>query len=239
MSKSSPKLSASERKQAILAAAVPVFARLGRAGATTKDIAKAAGISEALLYRHFSGKEELYADLENHCIEAIEAGEKLLGSATPSTATLIMGVAVLVHAVFPGIGTPEAHENTKRIVTFSLLDDGQFAKSFLDRHVNPWIGLFEASLQAARNAGDIEDGVFTGKAEIWFVHHLANTLHLISLPEATIVDYGLNQNELLDHTIRFLLRGIGLKNNAIKQYYDAEMIDIYLEKQARGKDEKH
>lgn len=239
MNKSSTKLSASERKQAILAAAGPVFARLGRAGATTKDIAKAAGVSEALLYRHFSGKEELYANLENHCIEANKAGENLLGDAIPSTATLIMGVTVLVHAIYHGIGDPNAHENTKRIVTFSLLDDGQFAKSFLERYVKPWIGVFEASLQAATNAGDMEDGVFTGKAEIWFIHHLANTLHLISLPEVTIVDYGLNKKELLNHTICFLLRGMGLKNTAITQNYDPEAIYRYLEKQDRSEDEKH
>jgi AcrR family transcriptional regulator len=224
MHKRSRKLPASDRKEAILAAAVPVFARLGRAGATTREIAKAAGISEALLYKHFSGKEALYAELESHCVEANAIGGRLFEGATPSTATLVMGVAALVQAVFPGIGARQSHEDTKRLVTSSLLGDGRFAKAFLDRHVKPWIGAFEKSLQAATAAGDVEEGVHATKTEIWFVHHLANTLHLISLPEVAIVDYGVTQEELVESSVRFLLRGLGLKNAAIDRYYDPREI---------------
>lgn len=233
MHKRSRKLPAADRKEAILAAAVPVFARLGRAGATTKEIARAAGISEALLYRHFPGKEALYAELENHCVEANAVGAPLLDGATPSTATLVMGVAVLVQAVFPGIGTRQSHEDTKRLVTSSLIGDGQFAKAFLDRHIKPWIDVFEKSLRAAMAAGDIEEGVHTGKTEIWFVHHLANTLHLISLPEAGVVDYGMTQEELVECAVRFLLRGLGLKNAAIDRYYDPKEISNILQPMTR------
>jgi len=216
----SKRLSAADRKEAILAAAAPVFARLGRDGATTKEIAKAAGISEALLYRHFPGKEALYAELESHCIEANALGGRLFAGAMPSTATLVMGVAVLVQAVFPGVGARQSHEDTKRLVTSSLLGDGRFATAFLDRHVKPWVAFFEKSLQAARVVGDVEEGVHTGKAEIWFVHHLANTLHLISLPEDEVVDYDMTREELIESAVRFLLRGLGLKNTAIDRYYD-------------------
>jgi AcrR family transcriptional regulator len=216
----SPKLPAADRKQAILTAAAPVFARLGRDGATTKDIAKAAGVSEALLYKHFSGKEALYAALESHCVEANAIGGRLFDGVTPSTATLVKGVAVLVQAVFPGIGDQQSHEDTKRLATASLLGDGRLAKAFLDRHVKPWIGVFEKSLQAAKATGDIEEGIHAGKAEIWFVHHLANTLHLISLPEDEVIDYGIPRKALIENTVRFLLRGLGLKKAAIDRHYD-------------------
>ena len=225
------KIPASDRKQAILTAATPVFARLGRAGTTTKDIAKAAGISEALLYRHFAGKEALYEELEDYCVDANVAASHLLEKEKPSTKTLVKGVAVLVHAVFLGIGARQAHEDTKRLVTSSLLDDGRFAKAFLKRHVEPWIKIFEESLQAARAANDVESDVHAGTAEIWFVHHLANTLHLISLPGRTVVDYGMSQEELTESAIRFLLRGLGLKNAAIHRYYDpSEFKNMLLRK---------
>lgn len=228
MPRPSMKLPAADRKQAILTAAAPVFARLGRAGATTKEIAKAAGISEALLYRHFPGKEALYAELENHCVAARAVGGHLFDGATPSTATLVMGVAVLVQAVFLGIGAPESHENSKRLVTASLLGDGQFAKAFLDRHVKPWIGFFERCLQVARAAGDVEEGVHSGNAEIWFVHHLANTLHLITLPGNHVIDYSMTEEELTESTVRFLLRGLGLKNLAIDRHYNPKELKNIL-----------
>ena len=216
----STKLPAVDRKQAILVSAAPVFARLGRTGATTKEIAKAAGISEALLYKHFSGKEALYAELERHCVDAHAVGDRIFNGATPSTATLVMGVAMLVEAVFSGIGSKQSHEDTKRLVTSSLLGDGRLAKAFLDRHVKPSVALLQNALQAATAAGDVEEGASAGKAEIWFVHHLANTLHLIRLSGAEIVDYGLTQQALTESTVRFLLRGLGLKNTAIDRHYN-------------------
>lgn len=224
----SRRLPAADRKQAILTAAAPVFARLGQAGATTKDIAKAAGISEALLYKHFPGKGALYAELESHCVEANAVGRHLFDEATPSTATLVMGVAVLVQAVFPGIGALQSHAETKGLITSSLLGDGRFAKAFLDRHVKPWVGFFEKSLQAASAVGDVEEGVHPGKAEIWFVHHLAHTLHLVSLPGDDVVDYGMTQEELIESTVRFLLRGLGLRNAAIDRHYDPQELKNIL-----------
>lgn len=50
-----------ERKASIIAAAASLFAAKGFNGTTTREIAKTAGISEALLFRHFPTKRALYA----------------------------------------------------------------------------------------------------------------------------------------------------------------------------------
>lgn len=55
-----PRLTASDRRQQILEAASGLFARKGYEGATTREIAEEAGINEALLFRHFPTKENLY-----------------------------------------------------------------------------------------------------------------------------------------------------------------------------------
>ena len=220
MRQRSRRLPATDRKEAILAAATPVFARLGRDGATTKVIADAAGVSEALLFKHFGTKDALYTQLERHCVDAHAVGAFLLDDAVPSTATLVTGVAVLVQAVFSGIGDPQAHDDTKRLVTASLLDDGQFAAAFLDRHVRPSIDLLVDCLVAARAAGDREDGAHATRAELWFVHNLANTLHLVSLSGADVVNYGMTREELTASAVLFLLRGLGLKQAAIDRHYD-------------------
>src|SRR5436305_1114119 len=64
MSQASPgvrsRLSAERRREAILEAAKRVFGQAGYHEATTRDIAAAAGVSEALLYQHFPGKRQLF-----------------------------------------------------------------------------------------------------------------------------------------------------------------------------------
>lgn len=57
------RLTAGQRREAILAAAKRVFGEAGYHQATTREIAAAAGVSEALLYQHFPGKRQLFEEL--------------------------------------------------------------------------------------------------------------------------------------------------------------------------------
>lgn len=54
------RLAAPERRQAIVEAALEVFSTGSYSGATTAEIARRAGISEPILYRHFGSKRDLY-----------------------------------------------------------------------------------------------------------------------------------------------------------------------------------
>jgi AcrR family transcriptional regulator len=56
----SSRLSATDRRQQILEVASAIFARKGYQGTTTREISGEAGINEALLFRHFPSKENLY-----------------------------------------------------------------------------------------------------------------------------------------------------------------------------------
>jgi len=55
------RLPADERRRAIVQAALRVFSSGSYAGATTAEIAREAGISEPVLYRHFASKRDLWA----------------------------------------------------------------------------------------------------------------------------------------------------------------------------------
>jgi len=55
-----PRLSAQERRQAVLEAACRVFHASSYRAATTAEIAREARISEPILYRHFGSKRDLY-----------------------------------------------------------------------------------------------------------------------------------------------------------------------------------
>jgi AcrR family transcriptional regulator len=54
------RLPAAERRSAIIEAALRVFSAGSYAGATTAEIAREAGVSEPILYRHFESKRDLY-----------------------------------------------------------------------------------------------------------------------------------------------------------------------------------
>lgn len=54
------RLSRERRREQILKSAEPLFAGAGLRSTTTAALAKAAGISEAILYRHFGAKQKLF-----------------------------------------------------------------------------------------------------------------------------------------------------------------------------------
>jgi AcrR family transcriptional regulator len=57
------RLTAEERRSAILDSALAVFSERGYHSAAIDDIASQAGVSKALIYEHFASKQELHGDL--------------------------------------------------------------------------------------------------------------------------------------------------------------------------------
>src|SRR5437899_707259 len=55
------RMAGEERHLQILRVAMSLFSQRGFRGTTTKEIALAAGVSEAMVFRHFATKEELYS----------------------------------------------------------------------------------------------------------------------------------------------------------------------------------
>lgn len=54
-------MSGDARRSQILEVAIKLFSQRGFSGTTTKEIARAAGVSEAMVFKHFANKEELYS----------------------------------------------------------------------------------------------------------------------------------------------------------------------------------
>jgi AcrR family transcriptional regulator len=67
------RLTADERRQAVLETACRVFSESSYRGATTAEIAREAGISEPILYRHFGSKRDLYLACLDHAWSAFRA----------------------------------------------------------------------------------------------------------------------------------------------------------------------
>src|SRR3954464_4482866 len=92
--KANAKLSSSERRAAIIKAVQRVFSEKGFHGTTTRELAEAAGVSEALLFKHFPNKEALYSAMLLACCPAKDAPvvERLM-ALEPSASSL----AILAH----------------------------------------------------------------------------------------------------------------------------------------------
>ena len=119
---SGPRLTATDRRSQILAAAMELFSERGFHGARTRELARRAGVSEALLFRHFPTKEALIrAILANVTDRYLRMEAKIRGAppreALISLADLVLSSLLENPAVF-------------RVVFFGVMEKPQFAREF-------------------------------------------------------------------------------------------------------------
>jgi AcrR family transcriptional regulator len=75
------RLPAAERRLALIETAIKVFSDGSYRGTTTAELARAAGVSEPILYRHFASKRDLYlAALDHVWTKARTEWESVLAS---------------------------------------------------------------------------------------------------------------------------------------------------------------
>jgi AcrR family transcriptional regulator len=72
--KSAARMTAEDRRQQILDVAIRLFSQKGFRGTTTKEIALAAGVNEAIIFRHFATKRELYSAIidQKACVAEVQ-----------------------------------------------------------------------------------------------------------------------------------------------------------------------
>jgi TetR/AcrR family transcriptional regulator, transcriptional repressor of aconitase len=209
------RLDSDERRKAIVAAALPLFARNGFAGTTTRELAEAANISEALLFRHFPSKKQLYAEILQLGCEGDPALERL-ATLDPSTETLVRMIHYMVrYFLLAGDADRAERDQRLRLVLHSFLEDGEYARELFDTlcaRVHP---LFAASVTAAIAAGDMVCGSLATANRFWFAHHVAAMMAFAGLPARACLAYEGTMAALVEETTRFILRGIGLSEAAI------------------------
>ena len=90
-------------RETILDAAAQVMREKGLARATTKEIARTAGYSEALLYKHFSDKQEIYLAVLQERIGGLTDASELVGTAPvrENLVALVLRLMVFYVRSFP------------------------------------------------------------------------------------------------------------------------------------------
>jgi AcrR family transcriptional regulator len=141
--------SSKERQAELIAAAASLFAKNGFNGTTTKEIAKAAGVSEALVFKYFPTKRTLYAAIlaekvtVDELLEAVEEAAKKQDD----------------HRVFTMIASyrirPAVDSTFLRLLLFSALEGHELSEMFFDKHHKVFYDHLAAYIRTR-----IEDGAF-------------------------------------------------------------------------------
>jgi AcrR family transcriptional regulator len=172
------------REREIIAATRALFDEKGIREAQIEDIAHAVGINRAIVYRHFSGKEELFAlTLVTYLDELHEA----LENADRPTAAAAERLEVLVGAfVDYGLGHPAFIDCAQALMRRSgpeLIDEISESALFrLGRGISGCLSVLVSALQGGVDAGDfrVEDPTL-----------LANTLYASGLGALQLARVGI------------------------------------------------
>ena len=223
----SSRLTADERRNAIVAAATEVFAEKGFHGTTTRELAKAARVSEALLYKHFPSKESLFsAMLASGANGALSTAFKRIITLEPSTATLI----IMVHFMISYYVLRDAGASSTSALNIlqvrSLLADGEFVRIRHKRFAPTWIAKFDECLKHAAEAGDLREAPMRRDLRVWFVQHIAFSLMLNLHPKVPAIDYDADRETLIEQATWFALLGVGLEERAIRRYFDPKALAL-------------
>src|SRR5437870_9642194 len=122
-----------ERRLQILRVAMRLFSQRGFRGTTTKEIAMAAGVSEAMVFRHFATKKELYSAILDHkaCLHDALDPLQIVADAIRRKDD---------HAVFEGIALDALNQHDcdpefQRLLLHSALEEHELAHMFWEKFV--------------------------------------------------------------------------------------------------------
>lgn len=126
-------MAAEDRRQQILDVAVQLFSQKGFRGTTTKEIALAAGVNEAIIYRHFATKSELYSAIMDQKAGStfIQALESDLSEAMESKDDRRVFESIAFHLM-------EFHERddtAMRTLMYSALEGHELAEMIFRNHI--------------------------------------------------------------------------------------------------------
>jgi len=202
--KSAAKLSCEERRIAILRAVRRVFAEKGFDGTTTRELADAAGVSEALLFKHFPNKEALFSAMKLALNEQDLGRFERITGLEASVSTLVLMVHFIASKMIEGWTASEDEPAIQtRLMLRSLAQDGEFAKLLLRRITEEWTPKVADCIRAAIATGEAVEGPVSPPLAAWFTHHVAMTVMIELLPANPAVDYGVSRRTLVEQVVWF------------------------------------
>ena len=145
--------SADVTRKRILAAALDLFSEISFDGATTREIAARAGVTQPLLNYHFSSKDDLWRAAVDGLFA--ELNEALTSRAQGLRGVDELTVAKLVIREF--ISFSASHPQLHRIITQECKSDGPRMDWLVERHIRPRYEQTVALFARLVDAGHLPD----------------------------------------------------------------------------------
>ncbi|HEY5884565.1 MAG TPA: TetR/AcrR family transcriptional regulator [Pyrinomonadaceae bacterium] len=169
------RMSAEERKVQILRVAVGLFSKKGFGGTTTKEIAQAAGVSEAMVFRHYSTKQELYTAILDHkaCSGDAMDPKELVAEALQEKDDW----AVFHRLALGALEHHEADPEFQRLLLHSALEGHELAQMFFEKFVErvyAMLGSYIAGRQRDGAMANIDPAIIVRSFIGMIVHHSLN-----------------------------------------------------------------
>jgi AcrR family transcriptional regulator len=140
---------ARDRQASLIVAAASLFAAKGFNGTTTKEIAKAAGVSEALVFKYFPTKRMLYGAILAEKVTIDQLLEPMEAAAKKHDDHRVFTM-IARYRIRPGVDS-----TFLRLLLFSALEGHELSEMFFGRHHKVFYDHLAAYIRTR-----IEDGAF-------------------------------------------------------------------------------
>lgn len=168
------------RREQILQTAINLFAQKGFSGTTTKEIARAARVSEAMVFRHFAKKGDIYdAILSNSaCHEGMrfpwEENAALLDAITSKD-----DYAVFYQFAIMALNKQQADVGFMRLLFYSALEEHELAERFFGEFVARIYGFVGGYIEERQRDGafrEINPRIVVRAFLGMVIHHSLNNI---------------------------------------------------------------
>ncbi len=188
------RLPAAKRREQLLDTAVTLFAERGFAGATTSELARAAGVTEPIIYRHFRSKKDLFiAVIERTSALTLTMWERELAKAKDPANRLrrLMGANPMVSEQGRGI---------YRVVVQAMMEiEDPDVLSALQDHIAKIHHFVTVEVERAQREGQVSKR-FSAEITGWLLLHLGlgyGVLAPLSIPHHAVDEHGVRVRDVV------------------------------------------
>jgi len=169
------RMAGDERRLQILRLAMRLFSQRGFGGTTTKEIARAAGVSEAMVFRHFATKKELYSAILDHkaCLHDTMDPIQVVAEAIARKDDRAVFEGLALDALNRHDCDPEFH----RLLLHSALEEHELAQMFWEKFVTRVYRILGAYIRERQRDGaiiEVEPLVIVRAFVGMVIHHSLN-----------------------------------------------------------------